>query len=421
MRAAIQRPFAAATSKQFPELAPLRHVPVSTSDPTPRQRLVKDICSIGLWHPAGHKPWSVTHQTLIDLAHNFTRMIRNGNRVNMVWGHGDSGQIGVDARSIISPIDQVFVHGDSLYATTYVVPGSIDLSHQVSIRALQNHHDGAGNVYPWALLHVALVDHPIVTGQQPFLDMANSPSKPKGAAMADDPKPDEAAADTETETEGEAADSGAPALTDIIQQAFGMLNIVYPEDVPDSALPYVLKALLDSAAGGDPEEDEGEGKPAAPLTDSGAVDGGGTTDPANPYNMGAGKGKPRDLASMVKVVVASATKGLLVQQQRAIDLAIAPLVSEKLAATKSAYEKHLESLLKGGLPPARKQHFIDLGAKHAYDLALLPAVGDFKPIDMGRTAKHAATAEPPKLATVSVGEEETEEDIKAGRAAFGRV
>jgi hypothetical protein len=398
MHVAAQSPFA--SEARFAALLPPREVPG-------RKRVVKDIARVGTWHPSGG-PWTITDATLRDMAHNFERMRANGNRVNLVWNHGEPGRVATDARSLIDPLDQVFVDGDTLYATAYVKPDAFDLSHQVSIRAIENYRDGAGHVYPGiSLLHVALVDHPIIPGQAPFRDMAQT----SGAAdMAKDSKTDDMA----TDTEGEGGQGGAPSWPDLMKKAFDKLGLVFPEDVPDDVLPWVIDSKLDDIPGGEDDEDDADTTGAGGDSDVTADNGMAPyalTGSAPPANLSQGAAPTKDLAK-----TSTPTKSAKVIA-KPLDLAaqLAPLLnplhdtikdlsarvdgiaSEKIAKAKTAFEEKVQVLLSGGrIKPAKKADVLATGARHAYDLAILDGY-EGSPIDMSRVARSGAKADEPAL------------------------
>ncbi|MDE2098990.1 MAG: hypothetical protein KGL39_17180 [Patescibacteria group bacterium] len=375
-------------------LAPLRQVPVSLSDPTPRKRVVKDVLRVGKWkvgYDDDSKPiyWDVTPGTLRDLANNFTRMIGNGYQVNLCWGHGAPNRIGVDARDLIAPIDQAFVSGDRLWVAAYVLPSTaLDLEshpHQVSIRALHDYQDGAGNLYPIALLHVAVVDHAVVSGQQPFRELANSQPTRKGVIdMADE---------NTAPAEGE----GGSTITELLRKLFAFYPpLALADDVNDAGLPSALGTLLavaEAASGEDEEEEPAEGDPGY-----GAGDAAATPNPGVPADMANKLAKtgltPTDLANLISSAV---TKAVAPLEKKFLDLENSVL-TDKTKAAKAAFDARLGELLASGhIEASEKASKEALGAKYGYDLALLPS-GKGKPvIDMTNQSRRAADATPPTV------------------------
>lgn len=142
-------------------------------------RVVKDVLRVGNWK-AGQSDWIVTEETLKTLANDFLAMSAAGVRSSLYWGSrpdgGPLGQHGVEAKNAIAPIDQVFVQDGVLYCSAYVTDEQAKLlnnpAHQVSVGVQPNWTDGAHKKYSLALLHVAIVDQPVVTGQGPFLTLS---------------------------------------------------------------------------------------------------------------------------------------------------------------------------------------------------------------------------------------------------------
>lgn len=147
-------------------------------------RVVKDVLKVGTWK-AGSGEWVVTDSTLIQLANDFAAMQKAGVKSSLYWGSrpdgGPMGQHGVEAKNAIAPIDQVFVQDGVLYCSAYVTDEQAKLlsnpAHQVSVGVQPNWTDGAQKKYALALLHVAIVDQPVVTGQGPFLTLSNESVK----------------------------------------------------------------------------------------------------------------------------------------------------------------------------------------------------------------------------------------------------
>lgn len=143
-------------------------------------RVVKDVLRVGRWK-AGQADWNVTDDVLKTLANDFAAMVSAGVRSSLYWGSrpdgGPLGQHGVEAKNAIAPIDQVFVQEGVLYCSAYVTDEQAKLlanpSHQVSVGVQPNWTDGQRKTYSLALLHVAIVDQPVVTAQGPFLTLSN--------------------------------------------------------------------------------------------------------------------------------------------------------------------------------------------------------------------------------------------------------
>lgn len=388
--------FSAPDAAMFPALAPKRYVPVSSSDPTPRVRLVKDVIRLGDWQsPNGE--FNATSQVLVDLAANFTQCLANGYEVKLCWGHGEPNKIGTDPRNLISNCDQAFVQGDVLYVTSYVPPQTaIDLQNsqaKVSARVGKNFTDGAGNFYPIALLHVAVVDHPVIGGQSDFLDLGANPmagkappfTKKKPAA-----KPDPNAADAENPAEDAAPEEEAdpqeeiqPGVIPILREYLISLGSNLPDETTPENLEIVLKTLLSTA----PEEEE-------PVDDAPADPGlelyEGANDMANNQNV-----QTFDLAQLTAAIETAVAP--FKQQITDLSNEITALKSDKATQAKASFENGVEGLLKTGkLLPANKDKVLALGAKQNYDLGLLELFVE-SVVDLSSLVQKGATAAPPKV------------------------
>jgi len=150
-------------------------------------RVVKDVLRVGRWkygtdRATGEpKFWDVTEDALKQLANNFPKMLANGVKPKLYWGNADkiaAGQHEVnDPRDTIAEIDQVILHDGVLYASSYVTPDQAkklqNAPLEVSVKAQEDWMDGEGRKYDLALLHVAIVDQPVVTKQGPFFTLSN--------------------------------------------------------------------------------------------------------------------------------------------------------------------------------------------------------------------------------------------------------
>lgn len=141
-----------------------------------RRRMIKDVLRVGTFH-VGPGAWKVEPQTLVQMAANFAKRKQRGHAVNLVKTHGDAQSKVVHPDDILLDIDDVRIVGDEMYVSAYVD----DEQHRylsnpalkVSIRAADRWMDGDGQKYGTCLLHVAVVDQPIMGGQQPFRELAN--------------------------------------------------------------------------------------------------------------------------------------------------------------------------------------------------------------------------------------------------------
>jgi hypothetical protein len=385
------------------ELGPIKPLPCGIGDSRPRVRVVKDVLRCGQWKVGiddDGQPlfWNVTLTTLRDLAHSFMEMQAHGQQINLCYGHGDPDTHAVDPRDLIAPIDAVIVKGDRLWIASYVTPEQArDLSNlamQVSVRTVAGYRDGAGRPYGEALLHVAVVDLPVVDGQGPFLDLANildlaaDAAQPSGADSMVQNNTSSSAAGSTTPDAG-SMDDGQLALW---QRAFALLGITLPDSVTPETAPVVIDALLSTAEAGTCDDDD-DTNPAPPATPSDDV---GATDP---------DGLPAVLAQALQRLRAEIRD-----------------LSQRLTATegdkkRDAYLAKLRELASAGNINAAQRTVLERqGPQLGYDLSTLSAFDLGRIIDLSRTAKRSATPAPPAVTTEAKRPEGPE--IQAGVEAL---
>lgn len=149
--------------------------------------------------------WDVTPQILKQVVNNYDLAKARGCDCNLVWGHSD------DARDLADgDIDDVFFDGETLYADLSTDDANearrIKRAKRVSVRISPEFHDGHGNIYHEHLLHVGIVQHPVVTGQGPFIELSLI-KEPKNMAFFRSKKPRDLADDA-------AAEGGDSAVAD---------------------------------------------------------------------------------------------------------------------------------------------------------------------------------------------------------------
>lgn len=130
------------------------------------RRYCKDLLSTGAWR-VGRETWNVTRQTLATIVENFDRGRRLGLDCPLVWNHSD------DARDRLGRVVGLSVFGNTLWGVVEVCD-SVDAAqmlkvNQVSVGCSDGWRDGYGNSYAGDfLVHVGVVNHPVVSGQGPF-------------------------------------------------------------------------------------------------------------------------------------------------------------------------------------------------------------------------------------------------------------
>lgn len=324
-------------------------------------RLVKDVLRVGSWKVGvdrSGKPimWDVTRDTLKQIAGQLALANSRGVAMNLTKSHGDRDTGLVPTDDLLTPIDRAVVEGDTLWISTYVNSDEKKFlsnpAMKVSPSVWRDWIDGEGNSYPVMLVHVAVTDKPVVTGQGSFVSLANEQGTQGASVM-----------DFET-------------ALDLFTRAFDALGLTMPENVTEETLPVVVDALLASAGGGETEEEE--------TTDMGDL-----TDAA--ADAAAGDEMPAQLAN---AQVPAWAKAL---QQQVANLSN-ELASGKKETAKAAYTKRLQELAVAGKINAKQViNLSNSGEKHGHDLALLDPFEDAQALQMGRQVKNLANGKAPKV------------------------
>lgn len=137
-----------------------------------RRIYLKDILRVGRWC-IGRRPWLVTRRTLARIVENWRRARERGVRVPVVWNHSH------DARDQIGEVLALHAEGDVLHACFWAAdPDDVRrlgvTVNQVSVEVHEPWRDGLGNLYDVMLVHLGVVDLPVVSAQQPFQRIALS-------------------------------------------------------------------------------------------------------------------------------------------------------------------------------------------------------------------------------------------------------
>lgn len=126
----------------------------------------KDVLKTGRWRVGG-RIWTVTRAVLHRLAANWRLARLRGVRVPVVWNHSH------DARDQIGELTRVYVVGNTLRACFWAADPDdvrklgITVNH-VSAEVHEPWFDGQGNRYDLMLVHVGVVNLPVIAAQQPF-------------------------------------------------------------------------------------------------------------------------------------------------------------------------------------------------------------------------------------------------------------
>ena len=335
----------------------------------PRTRLVKDVLRTGRWmagvnDDGSPRWWIVTRPVLQQIEDCFDAARRAGNAFNLCWGHGDPHTRLVDSRDAIAPLDQVFLEGNTLWATVYVDAWTAaDLrqaARQVSVRVVENWQDGAGRSYALALLHVAIVDLPVLTGQGPFLDLAHASPSLKGKVTMD----------FETQRR-------------LWTRALAALGLTLPDDLTEETLPVVVDALLASLDEEQQPPDATGAAQAATLPPDRGASAAGSTD-LGPLLSGIGE-QIRDLSQRIDLM--------------------------RTDDARSRFTSRLQDLAQAGRINARAvTSLAQTGAAHGWDLSLLAPFEDVQMIDLGRRGERLATGAPPLVSDVEPDLSQSEVD-----------
>src|SRR3990167_9163516 len=335
-------------------------------------RLVKDVLRVGVWHvtldDGTSEPWDGTDETLRELARNFAARKAACNDGNFIWGHSD------DSRDAIAPIDQLIVGGDRLWAIGYFTPDIAkqlsNPAHKVSIRFVSKWRDGDGKLYPGeTLLHVALVETPVISDQKPFIELSRLKAKQSRRFLLTGHKPKDLAMDFE-------------ALKTLLNQLFEVVapQLKIPDHVTDETT--FSQWVQDAVSFVDP--------------DGGSADvgkGGEGPTAKKEEVLPEGEAAMQQMSKVLKAATAP-----LMKELAALRGEVKELKSDKTTAKKDAFESRLKDLGHAGLSGENVKHFRDLGAKYGWDLALLRGAETLKGVDMSRVAKGHRDASAPAIA-----------------------
>lgn len=320
-------------------------------------RVVKDVLHVGRWHTAAGV-WDVTREKLAKIAANFAARLGRGNAVNLVNTHGDQSGV-VHPRDIITQIDAAAVIGDTLWISAYVTPddaASLKRSGiKVSVRGAEQWRDGDGIECGPCLLHVAVVDLPVIGRQGRFKDLA------QGGRM----------------------DPMIEALN-MLLEAVGLAPL--PEGTEAAALPELLKGIaigMGAEAAEEPAAAE-ETVEDVPVIDETGGDG------------------------------AAAEPMLAALQKQVKDLS-AQVAASQLAGRQAAFNLVVSQLGAAGVPAASLTKAREVAAKSGFDLSVLEPLKALPKIDMSRQARRHASGDAP---AGTEPKKRTAEELKEMAKAF---
>lgn len=330
-------------------------------------RFRKKILSVGRWYghtPTG-KPYETTRETLSRLVENFNKGKAVGLSCPLQWGHND------DPQKRLGSVVELENVGDDLYGIV-TIPNEHEaekaLMSDTSVEVTHNYIDGFGNSYPEMLTHLAIVTHPAVPGQGPFVALSQRKSPmskqkfftqlmgkklfafrlaeggtaPEGSPITDTPPDNAVEAPSFTD---EQVSFLMPGINKICERAEvrGLAD-----DTSGANFPERWNGLIYYGLGEDEQETDSE-----PITDDTASE---VADSTEPVQMGKKKA------------------GKVTQLEAALAENVALKNRIQLAA-KSAFESKAVQLMNAGrLTVDAKNKAIQLAAKSDYDLSILDAI-----------------------------------------------
>ena len=315
-------------------------------------RVCKDVLRVGKWKVGFSESgdpifWEVTPQVLAELELNFKKQKEKGIEHPLCWGHTEQGKADIDSREVLSQIDEVKVVGDTLWVSSYVNPvQSVSLQNtkrQVSIGSLNDYEDGEGELFPgWSLIHVAVVEHPVVHAQDGFVQLSlHKSDNSKGKSMFT------------LEPWVKALNSFLPAGSDIPLEGDGAIT----EDNADEMLALVMSLTGNKAE--EPTEEEPAGDEVAEIVpdtgDTPAIE-------KLPVEMQNQIRKDPALLSVFKYLHGQVSKA---QNELAL------LQASERKSKKDAYESQVDRMGKAGLDGVTVLDLKNRGQSMGYDLSLL--------------------------------------------------
>jgi hypothetical protein len=350
----------------FPQLGPPKFS-LSQQNENPEAqmtRVVKDVLRVGRWkigHDEKGTPvfWSVTHETLDEIAENFTAQLANGVEHPLSWGHVQRGKSDIDSRDTIAQISDVFHKDGTLYVAAYVSLTQATVlqnsKRQVSIGATTDLTDGEGRTYPGeSLVHVAIVEHPVVPGQGGFIQLSlssevqrkaiNHPSGVKQMAFT-------------LENWVKAVNSFLPDGSDIPTEGEGAISEENADEVLAMVMSLMGKKPAEEGAGDDAGGDGG-GDSGEVIAEAGAVP--------------ALEEMPVEMQNKIKkdpvmLGLFNHFNAKVSSQQKELAL----LKATERKAKSDAFDARLNEMGKAGLDAVTILELKDLGKKNGYELSLL--------------------------------------------------
>lgn len=356
-----------------------------------RQRWTKDILSCGVWDNSWPEPWDVTPEVLDTIVAGFQLAQTAGYETPVVMidesavdSDGSANQHIDIAKFKIGEVTALRREGDRLIADLWTASEinpevyQLDTKNQKVSVDVRPWVDGKNNQYPLRLKHLAIVVHPIVGGQGPFVRQL-SQIQPGAKQMAKEKQL----------AEGDGVDTNSWNF-DEVKELLGKFGITLPDSATTKE---AVMAVADALSGaGQAEEETPEEMPMDAAANLAANPAG-----ANPLQLSTAL---RTLGKGYKLATTQ-----LAQNEAAAK-----------AVAKSNFETALTGhVSRGAITEAERQAAIAAGASHGYQLATIQYMDRIPanaalPVGQGK-ARQLATNAPPRTGAESA--RPTDEECKA--------
>lgn len=322
-------------------------------------RVVKDFLKVGNWTCGtnnGHaEDWDITHDQLTLAAKTFKTLRENGHKPKLYWGNFRSdvnSQHEVATQDEIAEIDDVIVDGEEAYLLAYVSPGEAkrleNSSLEVSPQIATEWTDSKRRRYENALMHVAIVDHPVILGQGKFLTLSADGKKNSTARVLT------------LANEGSGSHDKGNADMTLLEKL--KAKFAFGDDVTADNIDAMIEAKINA-------------KPTP------------TSDPT------ATPGASADVKQLAATVAKQGELVLSLSNQ------VAELLKKDHQSQEDAYKGELKRLMDGGnINRAIHDHQLAVGKAHQWDLAMLKGFGVVRTLAHAKTnTLELATADEPSL------------------------
>jgi len=342
--------------------------------------LGKDVLRTGRWLVSDDKGepvwWEVKPETLHLIASEFNRAKGLGVRFNVCWDHGDTKTGVVSSKNLISQIDKAWVKGERLWIASWIprkVATSLRTNRalKVSARVKANYTDGAGRHYPVMLLHVGVVDRPVISDQGPWIQLAQGQASKGGKNMD--------------------FEKVKTVINKLLEQA--ELGIQIPDSADESNINLFLDMILGMMGASTTEEEPTEGEPTEPvdesLSDDSAASGSGEDPKTRSLSQPFAGMKRRKSGELNSVILA---------ELKALRTQVGTITLSQTEGRKSEYMKALNNLGEAGVLDGKMiQHYMKLGVQHDWNVGILAGFGTTSgTLDLSQKTKSFRNGQSPK-------------------------